>query len=212
MKHFLWRTIFFTIGLFIISLGVSLTIIANLGAGPWDALNVGLSNMIGLTVGNWTIIIGILLIFINAFLLKARPAYLAIVTITLIGFFIDFWLLIVFGDWTPITFGRQILILVSGIVTLALGIAFYLQAKFPLSPIDQLMVAISKRLKVNLMIAKTMGELTALVLAFIFKGPIGIGTIIITFSIGPLIQVFFPTFEKWMNVLNENHQFKKKNG
>ncbi|WP_078549898.1 YczE/YyaS/YitT family protein [Litchfieldia alkalitelluris] len=213
IKTYYYRTLFYLIGLFVISLGISLTIVADLGAGAWDALNVGLSNIIGFTVGTWTIIVGIILIILNAILLKSRPAYLAIITITLIGFFIDFWLIYMFGDLVPTDFGQKILLLILGIIALAFGIATYLQAKFPLSPIDQLMVAIRERLKVNLMVAKTIGEVTALILAFIFKGPIGIGTIIITFSIGPLIQLFFPTLEKCMDMLTREKQvFAKKNG
>ncbi|MFC4319910.1 YczE/YyaS/YitT family protein [Litchfieldia salsa] len=212
MRQYLWRSIFFIIGLFTISLGISLTIKADLGAGAWDALNVGLSNMIGLTVGSWTIIVGILLIFLNAYLLRAKPAYLAMLTITLIGFFIDFWLIYMFDAWDPSGYVIQAIILVVGIIALALGISTYLQARFPLSPIDQLMIAIRERLNVNLMIAKTIGELTALLLAFIFKGPIGIGTIVITFSIGPLIQVFFPILEKFLRILSKNGHLEKKNG
>lgn len=42
------------------------------------------------------------------------------------------------------------------------------------------------------MAAKTIGEVGALLLALLFAGPIGLGTIIITFAIGPLIQLCNP--------------------
>ncbi|KAA0544917.1 membrane protein [Bacillus sp. BGMRC 2118] len=190
------RMIFYLVGLTILSMGISLTIKSDMGAGPWDALNVGLSNTIGLTVGSWVIIVGSILIIINGFLLKVRPDFLAILTIVLIGFIIDFWLIFVFAHLEPVGIVQKLIILVIGLIALAFGIATYLQANYPLSPIDRFMMGIRYRLKVNLMVAKTLGELTALVLAFIFKGPIGIGTIIVALMVGPFIQIFAPRLER----------------
>ncbi|WP_078382109.1 YczE/YyaS/YitT family protein [Sutcliffiella halmapala] len=190
------RALFYLIGLFILSLGVSLTIKSNLGAGAWDALNVGLSQTLGLTVGSWVFIIGVLLIAINSLIGKKRPDYLAVITIFLVGTFIDFWLMIVLKHWLPVNMVFRFVTLVGGIAGLSFGVATYLQAKFPLVPIDNLMVSLQERFNIKLMTAKTIGEILALIFALIFKGPIGVGTIIITFGIGPLIQVFFPGMEK----------------
>lgn len=193
------RFLFYIIGLVIVSFGVSLTIKADLGAGAWDALNVGLSNVIGLTVGSWVIIVGLVLIFLNAYLLKTKPEFLAAFTIVIVGFLIDFWLLFVLKNWTPT---NNYVVLGIGLVTLSIGISIYLQAKFPLIPIDNLMIALKARLKINLMVAKTIGEITALLLAFLFNGPIGIGTLLITFLIGPMIQLLFPLFEGLMKKMS----------
>ncbi|MBE4910590.1 membrane protein [Bacillus luteolus] len=197
------RILFYIIGLLVTSLGVSLTIKADLGAGAWDALNVGLSTTVGFTVGTWVIIVGIILIIVNALLMKVRPEYLAVIPIFLMGPFIDFWLLIAFPNWEPEGFIYQLIILLLGLLGLSMGISIYLQAKFPLIPIDNFMVAIKSRLPINLGMAKTIGEITALLFAFLFKGPIGLGTIIVTFLIGPLIQVFFPRFENLLKRLSE---------
>ncbi|MFZ3591416.1 YczE/YyaS/YitT family protein [Bacillus sp. DJP31] len=193
------RLTFYLIGLLILSIGVTLTIKSDLGAGPWDALNVGLSSTFGLTVGSWVIIVGLILILLNALLLKERPDIFAVLTIVIVGGLIDFWLIYVFKTLNPTQFMHQIVILLLGLVFLSLGISTYLQAKYPLIPIDRFMLSIQFRLKVNLMIAKTIGELTALVLALVFKGPIGLGTIIIAFSVGPLVQLFFPRLEQLKN-------------
>lgn len=193
------RIIFFVTGLFIISIGVSLTIKANIGTGAWDALNVGLYNKFGLTVGTWVIIVGAIVILVNAALLKRIPDFLAIITIMIIGLFIDFFLIFVLKGWELNSFFIEFIVFLLGLLILSLGIAMYLQAKFPLSPLDNLMLAIRERFHVSVGLAKTIGELTGLVLAFIFNGPIGIGTILVTLLIGPFIQLFFPFFERLMN-------------
>ncbi|OIJ13568.1 membrane protein [Anaerobacillus alkalilacustris] len=190
------RFISFLFGLFILSLGVSFTILSRLGAGAWDALSVGLAQLTGFTVGTWVILIGVILIFVNALILKKRPDLLSIVTALILGYFIDLWLLFIFPNFMPATVLIQVVVLGLGVTLMGFGIATYLQAKFTIVPIDGFMVAIQKRFNVNLMTGKTIGEVTALIFAFIAGGPIGVGTIVVTLSIGPMVQLFFPYVER----------------
>jgi uncharacterized membrane protein YczE len=187
------RFLFFIVGIFILTLGVSLTIKAGLGAGAWDALSVGESKTFGLTVGKWVIINGIILLFVNAVLQKRGPEWLAIITFTLIGQFIDFWLYIVLGDISFSSLSIRFVILIVGMLLLSLGVASYLQANFPVNPIDNLMISLHKRFGLSIGVAKTIGEVFAFVLAFLLHGSIGVGTVIITLFIGPIIQ--------WLNAL-----------
>lgn len=199
---FIKRLLFWLLGIIILSLGASLTIKANMGVGAWDALNVGLSRIYGFTVGSFVIINGIILLFVNAILLKSRPDYMAVFTFFIIGSLIDFWMLIVLRNFEPNEFMLKLVTLVVGLLIIGLGVAMYLQPKFPLNPIDNFMMGLSKRLGVSLVVAKTIGELIALVLALIVKGPIGYGTIIVTIGIGPSIQLFIPFIEKVATRLN----------
>lgn len=191
-----YRFLFFLIGLVILTFGVSLSIKADLGAGAWDALNVGLSQTVGLTIGSWVIIVGIILMLLNGILHMKKPEILAIFTVFLTGFMVDFWMLIVLETWELETLVLRAIVFILGVAIIGIGAAIYLQAKFPLIPIDNFMMGIKLRLGVNLMVAKTIGELIALVLALMVKGPVGLGTLVITFAIGPFIQVFYPIFEK----------------
>lgn len=197
MKAKLIVCVFYLVGLLLLSLGISLMILADLGAGPWDAMYVGLSERIGLTVGSWVFIVGILLIFINSLLLKATPDYLAVITILLIGSFIDFWLLAVFAQSHSIDIWIRIIMLTIGILLIAIGISCYLQSKLARNPVDNLMMAIRLRTGKSIAFTKTTMELIVFVLAFLAGGPIGIGTIIVTFIIGPLIQFFYSPVTKF---------------
>jgi uncharacterized protein len=181
-------------GLLILSLGVSISIKADVGIGAWDALNVGLSKIM-FTVGTWVILVGIILIVINALLLKARPDFYALITIFIVGVGVDSWLFL-FQSLDPNQLVVKYILFFIGLFFLSLGISVYLQAKFAPVPIDNLMIALQKRFGIGRGVAKTIGELLALTFAFIFKGPIGIGTILVTVLIGPLIQFFYPRIEK----------------
>lgn len=190
------RILFYLIGLLFLTLGISLAIKANLGASAWDALAVGESKTFGLSVGNWIIINSSVLLFVNAFLQKKRPDWLAAITFILIGRFLDFWLTVESEHLFDSNMVTRYIQLVLAILSMTIGIAIYLQAKFPLSPIDDLMISLNKRFGVSLGVAKTIGEVFALVLAFLLKGPIGIGTVLITFSIGPILQKLRGPIEK----------------
>ncbi|MEC2075326.1 YczE/YyaS/YitT family protein [Metabacillus fastidiosus] len=189
------RLFFYLVGIFIMGLGVALTIKANLGVGAWDALNVGLENTFGLTIGKWVIIVGVVLLFVNAIIVKGRPKFFAAITFVLIGFSIDFWMLQVFDELIPDSLATKFVILSFGIFMLAMGVAMYLQAEFPVNPIDNLMLSLHERFHFSLMKSRLIGELSALLIAFLLHGPIGIGTIIIALTVGPLIQLCNASFE-----------------
>jgi uncharacterized protein len=192
------RILFFTLGLLVLTLGVALIIKSALGASAWDALAVGESSLFGLTVGTCVFINGVALIIINSILLKKKPEILAAGTILVIGALIDFWLLAVFKDFSPKLLVSQSFTLLSGILTMGLGIAVYLQAKFPPSPMDTLMVAIHTRFGLSLRLARIASEGFALALAFLFNGAIGPGTIIVTLTLGLVVQYFHPRLEQVM--------------
>lgn len=202
MISFKIRSIFFLVGIVILSFGISMTIKADLGAGAWDALNVGLSSLIGLTVGSWVFIIGLFLILINAWIVRERLDYFAVITILIIGFMIDFWLLIVMDSWNLSSLIEQFLLLLIGIIVLGFGVSLYLQPKFSLNPVDGLMVSLKKRFRLSTMVAKTITEATALIIAFLIGGPIGVGTFIILFGVGPAIQLFEPSASRMAKYLD----------
>jgi len=191
-----FRSTIYVSGLFILAFGATLTIKANLGAGPWDALNVGLSHLVGLTIGSWIVIVGIVLIFVNAFLLRKKPNLLSLATVFILGFFVDFWMAHLVNQLHYFMFASQLLLLITGLIIIGLGIALYLQSEFPLNPIDHFMVTIQERFGVNLMTAKLIGEILALLFAFLVNGPIGLGTLIIAIGLGPSIQFFHPYCSK----------------
>ncbi|KAB2335702.1 YczE/YyaS/YitT family protein [Bacillus mesophilum] len=195
---------FYVIGLILLTMGVSLIIKSQLGASPWDALAVGQSNLFKITVGTCVFINGIVLIFLNAFLMKKKPEFLAALSILVIGLMIDFWLLIAFEHLLPATTLLKWFVLVAGIIVTGIGVSIYLQAKFPASPMDTIMVAIQSRFGFNLRNSRILSESFALLLAILFKGAIGVGTIVVTLTLGFVVQFFYPRFEhlllKWQDV------------
>ena len=109
----------------------------------------------------------------------------------IIGFFLDIWLEIIFSELAVTLLLSRMVMLIGGIVSIAVGVSFYLQSNFARNPIDNLMMAFHQITGKSISFSKTVIEVTVLVIAFTIGGPIGIGSIIVAFGIGPLIQAFY---------------------
>jgi uncharacterized protein len=190
------RIVFFLVGIIILTFGVCLIIQAGLGAGAWDALAIGEARVFGLSMGTCVLINGIILIIINSILQKKRPEYLAGLTILSIGLLIDFWFFVLFNQYHPESLLLKIVSLIIGIVILGLGISIYLQAKLPSSPMDVLMVAIHERFGLSFGKARVIAEGSAFILALLFRGEIGVGTVVVTLTLGYVVQHMHPYFER----------------
>lgn len=201
------RYFIFVLGLFILTFGISLTILSNLGTSPFDALLVGLANSVGLTVGSWEVILALLMIFLNALLQKRKPELLGMVTAFITGVGIDLWLYLLSHQLSPQFWYSKTIIFGLGLVIIGLGTAIYLFANFAPIPIDRLTLILKELMRTNLFISRTIIYAVFLVLAFIFGGPIGIGTIL-TVSLGGLVLNFFmPIVEKVMGpIINKPSQ------
>lgn len=182
------RVLFYLIGLSLIAFGVAKIIIADMGAGAWDALVVGLSQTFGLTMGIWVVILGLLLICINALLLKERPDFLALLTSFILGMMVDFWIIQIFHDIVPTTFYQQILFFALGFLAIILGTGAYIQANFAPLPADKLMLAFHQRFNISIGKSGLFSEALAVIMSLIFSGPIFFGTVIVAVAFGPCVQ------------------------
>lgn len=172
------KYVFFVLGIFILSLGISFTIQSDLGTSPFDALLVGLSINVGLTVGSWEIIIAIILICCNSLLKRQRPEFLGLLTAFITGIGIDMWLFLLQNLITPELWYSKVVCFGIGLVVVGLGTATYLQTNFAPIPVDRLTLIIQELTRTNLFFSRTFIYLIFLIIAVILNGPIGIGTLL----------------------------------
>ncbi|WP_053061580.1 YczE/YyaS/YitT family protein [Paenibacillus sp. VT-400] len=191
------RWLFYFIGLIVLALGVSSVIESNVGASAWDAFYVGLSKTVGLTTGTWVIIIGLLVIFLNAFLGKKRPDFPAFITIFTMGVVIDFCTLLIFQSFELVGLGARIALFVLGFILIAVGSGIYLQANFAAHPMDRLMFVLNDKFGLSIGFARLICEATALILGFLLSGPVSYGTVVIALSVGPSIQFAYKKMERF---------------
>ena len=176
-------------GLFLFASGVVANLYSGLGMSPWGVLNVGLANILPLTLGQVSQLIGLVVIAIG-WGLGFAPGFGTLANMYFIGLFIDLiigWNLIP----TPSSPVEQFLLLLASIAVLGVGSYFYLRVQLGAGPRDGLMVGFVKRL--NRPVAHVRGaiEVSVLVVGYIFGGPVGIGTVLTALTVGYSVQLAF---------------------
>ena len=73
---------------------------------------------------------------------------------------------------------------------LGLGVTVNLQADFAPNPMDRSMLVINELTGLNVAISRALVSLVLVILAFIFSGPIGIGTLFSALFTGVFIKFF----------------------
>ncbi|VEI05205.1 YczE/YyaS/YitT family protein [Kurthia zopfii] len=196
-KHYGLRWAFFIGGLAILACGVALTIKGQrYGVGSWDVLHVGLYKNLGLTIGTWSIILGLIIIILSAIILKEKPRVGTIANMLLTGTFIDFFNAIIPDVHTA---GAQLACFVAGVIILGIGDAIYITANLGAGPRDSLMLIAVEKMKLSITVARTGMEFIVAVAGYLIGGPIGLGTVIMVFVLGPVIQVSFKYSQKFYN-------------
>ena len=178
--------------LFAIGFGVYLTIQANIGAAPWDVLNLGLSKSLGILYGNASIAVSVTILLIDI-LLKEPIGIAMFIDAVVVGKAVDF-----FNRINAVSACDSMLtaspMMVVGLFILAYTQYAYMIASLGCGPRDTLMVGLAKRAKCVPIGAVSIALLSsATLIGWLLGGPVGIGTIICAFGAGPVMQLAFRT-------------------
>jgi uncharacterized protein len=191
----------YLIGLAINALGIALIIFSTVGAGAWDTVAIGLNHSWGLTIGICTVITQVLVVLAIGIIERKRLQYESIIAIIIRSIFLDAWIYLVFNHIDlAASWEIQWLYFIFGIISMGIGIGIYMEAHFPKSPIDGLMLAIHNRFKWSINTSRIVVELSGAVIGFILGGPVGLGTLIIALFVGKIIQMTNIKIKKIINL------------
>ena len=193
MKGFYKRFANLIFGLFLYALGIAITMKANLGYAPWDVFHQGISNMIGITIGNASILVG-LIICVTVALAGEKLGLGTILNMILIGFFLD---LILALDRIPLMkdFLPGVIMMIVGLFVISIATYFYLGSGFGAGPRDGLMVVLERKTGLPVGLCRAILESMVVFLGWLMGGPVGLGTAFAAFGIGFCIQVTFMLFK-----------------
>lgn len=190
---------FFLLGIMGLALGISLTILSDFGTSPFDAVLVGLSIKVGLTVGSWEVLLAVLMIGCNSLLTRHRPELLGLVTAIITGIGIDLWIFLLSSLIIPEMWVGKAVCFAIGLVLIGAGTATYLLTNFAPIPIDRLTLIIKDLMRTDLFVSRTLIYLGFLIMAFLVDGPIGIGTVLTVCFGGWILNFFMKPIGKALN-------------
>lgn len=201
-RELLLRVVILLVGLTIAHLGVTLFLLADLGADPFNVFIQGLFKKTGeaggfLTHGRVHIVICFLIIVV---LLIVDRSYVRIGTILCMicgGPIIDFftWIL------SPVINGNlslflRILVNCLGCVILAYGMTIVIKSEAGTGPNDLVAIVISDKLKKPFSMIRVLVDIAFAGIGFLLGGVLGVGTLICAFVVGPVAGVFLPVNER----------------
>lgn len=193
-KVYAWRWGFYLVGISIMSLGVTMIIKGeDVGVNAWDVLHIALYKTLGLTIGIWSIIVGLLIIAFTSISYRRLPKIGTWINLVMIGALIDFyyWLL---PDAQSFAF--QLVYFLLGILVLSFGTGMYISPNLGSGPRDSLMMWIVDKLGGSIKMARISMELIVALIGWVLGGPLGVGTIIIALFSGYIVQFALPYFQK----------------
>ena len=178
------------VSLFVNGFGVYLTIQANIGAGPWDVLNLGLSKTLGILYGTASVAISYAILGVDI-ALKEPIGIAMFIDAFVVGKAVDFFNrinVVPKCDSVP----KGIVVMLIGLVIMAYTQFTYMSASLGCGPRDTLLVALAKRAgKIPIgAVSIALLSLTTFI-GWLLGGPVGIGTLICAFATGPIMQMAF---------------------
>ncbi len=189
MKEMLFRYFKLIFGFFVFALGVVITMHANLGYAPWDVFHQGIANIMNVKIGTINIMVALILIIIEI-IIREKIGIGSIGNMYFIGTFIN---LILDLNIIPISSNVYIglLMIFIGMVAMGIGTWLYIGAGFGIGPRDVIMILFMRKTGRSLGFIRNSIEVSVLILGYLLGGPVGIGTVLISLGLGPVIQMVF---------------------
>ena len=180
------------LGLFLCAIGIVMTINANLGYAPWDVFHQGIGNIIGIKIGTANILTGIVIVGVEV-MMGQRPGVGTLCNMSLIGVFMN---IIMTNNLLPILDNviARIIMIFIGMIIMGIGSYLYIGSGFGAGPRDGFMILLLKKTNKSVRFIRNSIEITALIVGYFLGGPVGIGTIIMSFGLGPSVQLVFNMF------------------
>ena len=200
VKEWIQRVLILMVGLVIAHFGVTLFLLTELGSDPFNVLIQGLYRFLAsatgssfLTHGRIHIIVCLLIIIV---LLIIDRSYIKIGTVLCMicgGPIIDFFtMLLAPAGIQNAAVGIRILILMAGCVILAYGMTIVIKSDAGTGPNDLVAIVISDKTHKNFSIVRIIVDLCFVLIGWLLKGTVGIGTVICAFLVGPVAGIFLP--------------------
>lgn len=207
IKEWIIRSVILVIGLIIAHLGVTLFLLSNLGADPFNVFVQGVFRIFSSAIQSDFITHGrthmVLCLTIILILLFVDRSYIKIGTVICMAFggpIIDFftWLFGFFLSNQIPVWGR-IVMLISGCIILSYGMTIVIKSDAGTGPNDLVALVISEKAKKKFGIIRLIVDGIFAIAGFALGGVLGPGTIVCIALVGPVAGVFLPINEKLIN-------------
>lgn len=188
------------------AVGVYLVIQANLGATPWDVLNLGLAKTLGWLYGDVSVAVSVIIILIDVLVLREKIGIGTILDAIVVGKTVD---LLNWMNLIPTMTGglvMRIIILLLGFCLQGLAQYLYMKEALSYGPRDTLQIGLGRIMKkVPIGVVNIMLLAVVLTVGYLLGGKAGVASFIAPIGIGLTQQGAFAIMKfKPKEVVNQN--------
>ncbi len=203
---------FYIIGVLTIGFSINLMLLSELGAGAWDTPSANGTTFFNLILGWEWVTLGMISALINTIILlmiifyrKDLKYLIILIPIIVMGSVIDLWNVLLFDGKDVESMIFQVLFYCIGGLLLPFGLVLVVKSKFPAFVFEEWTFMLQELTKLSFQKVRIGIELIGVLLGLTFSlltyfstsdpditmfGQVGVGTIILAFLIGPLIQFY----------------------
>ncbi|MGV0168212.1 YczE/YyaS/YitT family protein [Furfurilactobacillus sp. WILCCON 0119] len=182
------KTIMSFFGIAILSLGTTLLRAGQVGLDPFTALNTGLANHFGWSLGAYQLTANAAIFVLVLLFDRKKIGVGTILNMVLVGYEIQ-WFTTLYQTFFPqrVTLFTILANAIIGLLLFTLGASLYMSTNLGVAPYDALAPIASDRFHINYRVARIIQDVVFMIAAFFAGGPVGVATIIVAFFTGPLI-------------------------
>lgn len=207
------RMIVTVLGVIIVSIGLTICLEGKTGVDPYTALIQALSDITGISMTFAVPGVNIILIIIMLFVDRSTIGFGTLVNMFGVGFLID-----TFSALYEKLFYFQpgivtmLVHLAIGLVFFTLGVSLYITSDMGVCPYDGIAPALHKRFPAkSYRFIRVLQDIITMVIALLLGGPVALGTIIMAFFIGFMINFWNDLVsKKIVGITKEKENFTEK--
>ncbi|MBE5873662.1 MAG: hypothetical protein E7287_04550 [Lachnospiraceae bacterium] len=186
------RVLMTVIGNIFIGLGIAIFKMSGLGNDPFTAMNLSLSECVGLEYAHFQVLFNLCVFVIQWFFGRELIGIGTLVNACLLGYIVTFFYNVLFALLrAPQVLWLQVIVVFVGVIICSFGLSLYQTSDVGVAPYDSLSLITQKYLpKIPYFWHRIFDDGIAALVSFLTGGLVGLGTLVSAFGLGPFIHFF----------------------
>lgn len=184
------RMIRLFLGILIMALGTAICNHTGLGIDPFNAFCSGGAARLSVSLGTFTLLAQMVLAMAALIMNRRYLGAGSVIPMVFFGYFLQFFNWFLSGMLPePHGFFAGVAGFLPGMLVIVFGMSIYMDCNLGMVPYDSLSFLLSERTGINAFVVRVIVDVSCAVLALLVGGPISVGTVLLAFGVGPLLNL-----------------------
>lgn len=203
-KNFARRLIAVILAVIVMGFALSWLVLVDLGTDPCTSLNLAISEKLGMSLGNWQALFNSILFLFVILLGREFIGFGTLANMFLVGYAVDFfsaiWALVL-PDGVPDSLAVRLAIMVPALTVFVVAAAVYMDVELGTAPYDAIPLIVDKHQKrIPFRWLRMAYDFSMIGIGLLFGADIGIMTILMALTLGPVITLLGKKMNRFLGV------------